>query len=126
MLFLDGSMGLVVFALWVFCLIDVITTDELICRNLPKGWWILVVVVLFDVGAVLWLVAGRPWQQRTGTRGLPSRAFTGSAYPEYQRPGRFAATSPDEDDEFLKRCRERAEDQRRRFRDEQRRESDPN
>jgi Phospholipase_D-nuclease N-terminal len=125
MLFLDGSMSLVLFALWVFCLIDVITTDESTCRNLPKGWWILVVVLLFDIGAVVWLIAGRPWQERRGSTSLPRRGNTGSSYPEYERPDRFAATNPGDDEEFLRRCRERAEEQRSRFRDERRSDTDP-
>lgn len=121
MLFLDGAGSLLLFGLWVFCLIDVITTDEVLCRNLQKTWWVLIVLLLFDVGAVLWLVAGRPWQARAGS---PSQGGAGSGYPEYERPGRFAATNPDDDEEFLRRCRERAEEQRRRYR-EQQGEADP-
>ncbi|NUR10195.1 MAG: PLDc_N domain-containing protein [Nocardioidaceae bacterium] len=119
MLVFDGALSLLLFALWVFCLIDVITTDESLCRNLQKGWWILIVLLLFDVGAVLWLIAGRPWQERP-------RRSTGpvSAYPEYDRPGRFAATADEDDDEFLRRCRERAEEQRRRYRERQTRQED--
>lgn len=119
MLFLDGAFGVVLFALWVFCLIDVITTDEHACRNLQKTWWVLIVLLLFDVGAVLWLVAGRPWQGSTAD--LPYRGNRGtraSAFPEYERPGRFAATSSEDDEEFLRRCRERAEEQRRRYREQ--------
>jgi hypothetical protein len=123
MLFFDGALGLLVFALWVFCLIDVITTDEMLCRNLQKTWWIIIVLLLMDVGAVLWLIAGRPWQGGSGVetlaRGSRGRSVApGSAYPEYDRPGRFAATSPDDDDDFLRRCRERAEEQRRRYREQ--------
>lgn len=122
MLFFDGALGLVLFALWVFCLLDVITTDESLCRNLQKTWWVLIVLLMFDVGAVLWLVAGRPWP--SGGPDLPYRGNRGhrtqSAYPEYQRPGRFAATSPDDDEEFLRKCRERAEEQRQRHREQRR------
>jgi hypothetical protein len=108
MLYFDGVLGLLLFCLWVFCLIDVITTDESLCRNLQKTWWVIIVLLLFDVGAVLWLIAGRP------------RANRGTDYPEYERPGRFAASSPDDDEDFLRRCRERAEEQRRRYREQQR------
>lgn len=34
-------------------------------------------------------------------------------YPEYDRPGRFAVADPENDEAFLRRCRERAEEQRR-------------
>ena len=50
MLFFDGALGFLLFALWLFCLFDVITTDESLVRNLQKTWWILIVLVLFDVG----------------------------------------------------------------------------
>jgi hypothetical protein len=119
-LFMDGVGGLLLFGLWVFCLIDVITTDESLCRNLQKTWWLLVVLLLLDVGAVIWLVAGRAWQSRPAGPGLPYRGNRGHAaetYPEYQRPGRFVATRPDDDEDFLRRCRERAEEQRRRHRE---------
>lgn len=39
-------------------------------------------------------------------------------FPEYNRPGRAAGHSVESDEEFLKRCRERAEEQRRRHRSE--------
>ncbi|CAN5569039.1 PLDc N-terminal domain-containing protein [soil metagenome] len=122
MLYFDGALGLALFLLWVFCLIDVITTDASSTRNLQKMWWVLIVVLLFDVGAVLWLVAGRPWQGAAQGRGLPYRGNTGtSPFPEYERPGRFAASNPDDDEAFLRQVRERAEEQRRQYRDQQRR-----
>jgi hypothetical protein len=123
MLFLDGAAGLVLFALWVFCVIDVITTDEALCRNLPKMMWVGIVVLLFDVGGVLWLVAGRPWPGMSSTADLPYRGNRGPVqrdYPEYDRPGRFAASRPDDDEAFLRQVRERAEEQRRRYREEHR------
>ena len=123
-LFFDGALGVLLFALWVFCLFDVITTDESLVRNLQKTWWILIVLLLFDVGAVLWLVAGRPMSAKGP--GLPYRGNTGrphdAGYPEYDRPGRFAATNPEDDEAFLRQVRERAEEQRRQYREKQRRE----
>ncbi|MGZ4429834.1 MAG: PLD nuclease N-terminal domain-containing protein [Nocardioidaceae bacterium] len=123
MLLVDGSLSLVLFALWVFCLIDVITTDELLCRHLQKAWWVLIVLLLFDLGAVLWLVAGRPWQERSRSR--PQPRVGGDRYPEYDRPGRFAATTDEDDEEFLRRCRERAEEQRRRYKEQLKDDTDP-
>ena len=124
MLYFDGVVGLALVALWVFCLFDVITTDESLCRNMPKTAWILVVLLLADIGAVVWLVAGRPWPSTSGTANLPYRGNRGpisSAYPEYDRPGRFAAPDTADDEEFLRQVRERAEEQRRRYREEKKR-----
>ncbi|MGV9360483.1 PLDc N-terminal domain-containing protein [Amycolatopsis sp. NPDC003731] len=110
MLYFNGLLGVVTFGLWIFCLVDVITTDEGSCRNLPKGLWLLLVLVVPLVGSIIWLVAGRP-QQVARTRGPYERQAP--AFPEYDRPGRFAATSPEDDEEFLRKCRERAEAQRK-------------
>ena len=102
------GLGILGTALWIYCLFDVIMTDESRIRNLPKVTWIFVVLITSVVGAVAWLVAGRP---QTPQRGLPYKGNTGSAYPEYERPGRFVPTNPDDDAEFLRKVRERAEAQ---------------
>ncbi len=44
--------GLVILALWLFCLIDVIVTDDYRIRNMPKSVWVLVVVLLPTVGSI--------------------------------------------------------------------------
>ena len=106
--------GLVVFALWVFSLVDVIGSDEGAIRHLPKVWWLLIVLFFPFAGSIAWLVAGRP-------AGQPRRSPHERAvpqYPEYDRPGRAAATSPDDDGEFLRKIRDRAEEQRRAYREE--------
>ena len=110
MLYFDGVAGLVVLGLWLFCILDVITTDESMVRNLPKIMWVLIVIFLFEIGAVLWLIAGRPraWQQQS----MPYKGNTGVP-PEYDRPGRATANNPDDDAEFLLQLRERAEAQRK-------------
>ena len=67
MLVLDGALGFMLFALWVFRLFEVITTDDALCRR------------------------------------------------------RFVATDPADDERFLRQVRERAEEQRQRYREQQRR-----
>lgn len=112
---IDGGLGLgvILTALWVYCLLEVIMTDEHLVRNLPKLTWVVIVLFTFEVGAVAWLVAGRP---QSSARGRPRqgarRTASDNSYPEYDRPGRFAATNPDDDEAFLRQVRERAESQR--------------
>lgn len=112
---IDGGLGLgvILTALWVYCLLEVIMTDEHRVRNLPKLTWVVIVLFTFEVGAVAWLVAGRP---QSSPRGRPqqgaARNRRDNTYPEYDRPGRFAATNPDDDEAFLRQVRERAEAQR--------------
>jgi hypothetical protein len=104
-LFGAGAFGLIVMALWIFCIVDVFTSAEGTTRNLPKVGWVLVVLFLPLVGSVLWLVAGRP-------EGVTREPYRSSRFPEYERPGRHVAANPDDDAEFLRKCRERAEQQR--------------
>ncbi len=68
------------------------------------------------VGSIAWLVAGRPHGPATslpykGNHGIP---------PEPDRPHRAAASPPDDDEDFLRGLRERAEQQRRRAEAERR------
>lgn len=120
MLFADGTLALVLLALWVFCLIDVITSSESDIRNLPKMAWLFIVLILPDIGSIAWLVAGRNWQGRTGS--YRSNTVAAKAYPEYDRPGRAVPANPDDDDAFLKQVRERAEAQRREYQERRKRE----
>lgn len=120
MLLFEGGLGLLVMAVWIFCIIDVITTPESEIRNLPKVVWVLLVIILVDIGAIAWLVAGRPWnstgrRDAVGYRG--NRSPSASKYPEYDRPGRYVAANPDDDEEFLAQLRARAAEQRKRARE---------
>ncbi|MBF6210581.1 PLDc_N domain-containing protein [Nocardia puris] len=119
-------LGLLTLALWVYCLVDIITCPDAGIRHLPKMGWIVVVVLIPTVGALLWLFAGRPLRESP-----PSN----TRFSEYDRPGRHVAQSPDDDEAFLRGLRERAEQQRREARrqeeerrraEDARRESDEN
>ncbi len=111
MIKLQLFLGFLTFALWVYCLVNVITTDDSRIRNLPKIVWLLLVVFLPFIGSLAWLIAGRP--RSSGSRPVPSSRPT-PAFPEYDRPGRAAARDDAADEEFLKNVRARAEEQRKR------------
>jgi hypothetical protein len=104
-------MGLLTLALWVYCMVDIITCPEAGVRHLPKMGWLIVVILVPTLGALLWLFAGRPINE-----GGP-RSTTG--FTEYDRPGRHVAQNPDDDEAFLRGLRERAESQRREARRQQ-------
>jgi hypothetical protein len=60
---LIGAEGLVFFVLflfWIWALFDCISTDGALCRNLPKGVWLILIIILPDIGAIAWLLLGRP------------------------------------------------------------------
>jgi hypothetical protein len=108
-LFADGALGIVLMLFWVYTVLEVITTDESRMRNLPKITWLFIVILLLDIGALAWWVAGRP---QGPARSLPYKGNSGIP-PEYDRPGRATAQSPDDDAAFLAQLRERAEEQRK-------------
>lgn len=120
MFFAGGLVGLVIFALWIYCILDVISTDESVVRNLPKVLWLLIVIFLPTIGSISWLLLGRP--ERAGF------APGASTYrPEPRRgqdrwePRSRGVLAPDDDPRFLsqlsdraKRLRDWEEDLRRR------------
>ena len=107
--------GLLVLVLWIYCLVDVISAREDGVRNLAKTWWILIVFFFPFAGSIAWLIAGRPKPERPLTR----EQGASPGFPEYGRPGRFAASDPAADEDFLRKVRERAEEQRLRHEREQ-------
>ncbi len=89
-LLLPTAVGLVMFAVWLFAVLDVITTDEMLIRNLPKVVWLFLVVLIPPVGVIAWFAGGRPvgaglrpgttrsrptrtWQDRPRARGVEDR-----------------------------------------------------
>jgi hypothetical protein len=101
---------LVPLVLGIYCLVDAITSRDDEVRHLQKTWWVLLILFFPFVGSIAWLVAGRP---QRGPRHHGPHQQSANAFPEYDRPGRFAAADPAADEEFLRKVRERAESQRR-------------
>ena len=107
---------LVPLVLCIYCLVEAISSRDDEVRHLSKVWWILLILFFPFVGSIAWLAAGRPTR---APRRLGPHERSASAYPEYDRPGRFAASDPAADEAFLKKVRERAEEQRRTAREQQ-------
>jgi len=59
-LLVPGLFGFFLFILWVWAVLDVIATDNMLVRNLDKMVWLVIVVFLPTVGAVAWIGLGRP------------------------------------------------------------------
>lgn len=97
--------GLITLALWIYCLVDIITCPEGAIRQLPKLGWLLIVLLFPIIGGLLWLFAGRPLHE-------PGPRST-TAYSEYDRPGRYVPQNADDDEAFLRGLRERADQQRK-------------
>jgi len=116
MFFAGGLAGVLLLILWVYCILDVIATDEMLARNMPKMIWLLIVIFVPTVGSIAWLALGRP--ERAGIR--PGETST--------RPAR-RVIGPEDSPEFMLRAAQDVErlrlwedDLRRREEDLKRRE----
>lgn len=56
----EGLIGLLLIGLWLYCIFDVIATEEFLVRSLPKMVWLVIVFMLPDIGSIAWLLLGRP------------------------------------------------------------------
>ncbi|GIJ43349.1 hypothetical protein Val02_02350 [Virgisporangium aliadipatigenens] len=104
-------------ALLLFALIDCLSRDEYELRALPKVVWVLLILLFSPIGAIAYLIAGRP---ERAARAVPTWA-SGSGFPERERPRPVA---PDDDPEFLRGLaaqRREDEDLLRRWEDDLRR-----
>lgn len=86
---------LLLFGIWIYCLLDVLRTDASEIRHLPKAGWVAIVFFGFVIGSILWLVDGRP---RSSTPVPGSRAPAD------------APIGPDDDPAFLRDLERRLRD----------------
>jgi len=71
-------------ALWLYGLIDCAKTDQDSVKILPKWAWLIIVIIFGSLGALAWLLAGRP------KRLVSPRIKSGKVIP------------PDDNPEFLR------------------------
>jgi len=55
-----GVIGIALVFVWIYCIYDVITTNDSLVRNLPKVAWFVIVLLIPDLGSIAWLCFGRP------------------------------------------------------------------
>ncbi len=100
--------GLLDVVVLLLAIVDIACSDDHEVRGLPRVLLIFIVLLLPLAGSIAWFIAGRPVTATPRGRTLGDRRF-----PEYDKPGRFIPEDPAADEEFLRRCSERAEQQRR-------------
>jgi len=113
------AISLISLVLCIFCVINIIQTKEEDTRYLHKLVWLIFVLLFPLVGSIAWLAVGSPRNARPRANERPMPTF-----PEYDRPGRAIASNPDDDEDFLRKVRERAEEQRRRAAEQKKREEE--
>ena len=83
----EGLVFLVLFAFWIWALLDVIATESELCRNLPKGIWLILVLLLPDIGSLAWILLGRPekgsWKPGSTDYSAPRRPIAYEDSPRY-------------------------------------------
>jgi hypothetical protein len=83
----EGVVALLFFVFWIWALFDCIATDGALCRNLPKGVWLILVILLPDIGGVAWLLLGRPekarWRPGSTDYAKPRRPVGLEDSPQY-------------------------------------------
>jgi hypothetical protein len=83
----EGLVLLVIVAFWIWAILDVIATEAELCRNLPKGVWLILVLLLPDIGSLAWLLLGRPekgaWRPGSTDYSAPRRPIAYEDHPRY-------------------------------------------
>ncbi len=83
----EGIVFVALFLFWLWALLDCIATDAALCRNLPKVIWIILVLILADIGAFAWLLLGRPerssWRPGSTDYAKPRRPIALEDSPRY-------------------------------------------
>ena len=128
MLYGGGLLALALLALWVYCILDVIATEEAMMRNLSKVLWLIIVILLPTIGSLAWLLLGRP--ENAGYR--PGDTTPRETKPRPSLPrSRPRPLGPEDSPEFIadldervSRLRKWEEDLERREEDLRRRETD--
>ncbi|MEU3313358.1 PLD nuclease N-terminal domain-containing protein [Streptomyces sp. NPDC048387] len=90
---------LLILALTIYAFIDCLNTPEEEVKSLPKGVWVLIILLFSIVGPVVWLLAGK---KRTAVGG-----FGGAGAG---RARRTQWVAPDDNPEFLRSLRKDEKD----------------
>lgn len=84
---LGGLVAILLFGFWIWAILDVIATEAEICRNLPKGVWLILVLILPDIGSLAWVLLGRPekgsWRPGSTDFAKPRRPIAYEDHPRY-------------------------------------------
>lgn len=105
MFYFGGLFGALAFLVWVWAIFDVIASEEVLVRNLPKFYWLILVIFVPTVGAIAWFALGRP--DGAGLR--PGSTDSSPTYyrPVQPRPLPPGPRGPEDSPEFLASLEER-------------------
>lgn len=102
MLVLAAVLVLVALGIWLYCLFEVLSTNEGDVRHMPKFVWFMIVLLGFDLGAIAWLVFGHRRGFVTADVAAWPPDYLLAGEDERREPGAPAPLGPDDDPEFLR------------------------
>jgi hypothetical protein len=118
MLLGDGIIGFLLLIFWVWAIFDVISTDSAMCRNLPKMPWLIIVIVLPEIGGIAWLLLGRPerasWRPGSTDYAAPRRPVGFEDSPRYSASPEVSDRRSEELNEQLERWEREQREKRER------------
>ena len=100
-----GGAALIV-GLTLYTLLDAVRTPAHEARTLPKWLWVLVTLLFPVVGPLMWLILGRPKAQPAAGAPRPS-------FGQRRSTPAPSVSSPDDDEEYLRWLKAKAERERR-------------
>ena len=108
MLIIGGAALIVGLTLYTF--LDAVRTPAHEARTLPKWLWILVTLFFPMVGPIMWLILGRPKAQPTAQ---PAAGAPRPGFGQRRSTPAPSVSSPDDDEEYLRWLKAKAERERR-------------
>ena len=100
-----GGAALIV-GLTLYTLLDAVRTPAHEARTLPKWLWVLVTLLFPVVGPLMWLILGRPKAQ-------PATGTPRPSFGQRRSTPAPSVSSPDDDEEYLRWLKAKAERERR-------------
>jgi Phospholipase_D-nuclease N-terminal len=113
MLVLSALFGLLLLGAWIYCLLDAATSPATEVRLLPKWLWVAFIALPTPLGAMCWLMFGRPVAARDDDDDYEPVWAEEDTWSEATRNPRVVG--PDDDPEFLAELARRT----RRLRDDE-------
>ena len=104
-----GGAALIV-GLTLYTLLDAVRTPAHEARTLPKWLWVLVTLLFPVVGPLMWLILGRPKAQPAAQ---PAAGAPRPSFGQRRSTPAPSVSSPDDDEEYLRWLKAKAERERR-------------
>ena len=104
-----GGAALIV-GLTLYTLLDAVRTPAHEARTLPKWLWVLVTLLFPVVGPLMWLILGRPKAQPAAQ---PAAGAPRPGFGQRRSTPAPSVSSPDDDEEYLRWLKAKAERERR-------------